>query len=95
MQIETEELDELQTEETLAEQPSAEEILPVEEPQTEQSLEKLPLLKRINYKSPKFWTAVLGSLVCLCVLVVILVTLIKPRQTTEPNVPTTEPTNPT
>jgi GH25 family lysozyme M1 (1,4-beta-N-acetylmuramidase) len=96
MQIETEELDELQTEETLAEQPSAEEIPPVDEPQTEElPTPKLPLLKRINYKSPKFWTAVLGSLVCLCVLVVILVSLSKPRQTPEPTVPTTEPTTPT
>lgn len=90
MQIETEELDELQIEETPTEE------IPVEEPQTQdQSPEKLPLLKRINYKSPKLWTAVVGSFVCLCVLVVILVSLTKPRNTTEPTVPATVPTTPT
>ena len=99
MQIETEELDELQTDQTPVEETTEElpvEEIPVEEPQTqEQTPEKLPLLKRINYKSPKFWTAVLGSFVCLCVLVVILVSLSKPRQTPEPTVPTTVPTTPT
>lgn len=95
MQIETEELDELQTEETPAEEVSPEETpteeIPVEEPQAQE----LPLLKRINYKSPKLWTAVLGSFVCLCVLAVILVSLTKPRENPQPTVPTTVPTTPT
>ena len=104
MQIETEELDELQTEQTPVEETPVEETteeipvgeIPVEEPQTEElPTPKLPLLKRINYKSPKFWTAVIGGFVCLCVLIVIIVALGKPREIPEPTEPTTVPTTPT
>ena len=93
MQIETEEQNELQTEETPAEAMTTEEIvteeqLPAEAPQQEPPAEGS---KKKIFQSPAFWTAVIGGLVCLCVLIVIVVALCKPRQNPEPTAPTTEP----
>lgn len=125
MQIETEELEQLQTEETLVEESPTEELqteelpaeeipteqpeteeapteeIPTEQPETEESLPEeqpdpaLPLWKKINYRSPKLWTAVIGGLACLIAVIVILVALGKPRQQPEPTTPTKAPTTPT
>ena len=75
--------EEIQTEETLPEETQPEETV------TEQQIEKK------FYQLPTFWTAVIGGLTCLCVLIFIIVALGKPHQKPEPTEPSTTQTTPT
>ncbi len=82
--------EEIQTEEIQTEEIQIEEIQ-IEEIQIEETkpeeVQPQPAIKR--YKSPIFWSAVIGGLTCLCVLIFIFIALRGPRQTPEPTVETT------
>ena len=92
MQTEIEQTEQLETtveQETVTEELQTEELQP-EQTQTEQQTDKK------FYQLPAFWTAVIGGLTCLCVLIFIIVALGKPRQPQEPTEPsTTTQTTPT
>ena len=79
---------ELQPQEIVTEEIQTEETQP-EETVTEQQIEKK------FYQLPTFWTAVIGGLTCLCVLIFIIVALGKPHQKPEPTEPSTTQTTPT
>ena len=96
MQTETEQAEQLEVtpeQETVAEelqpQETAAEEIQTEENPTEQQTDKK------FYRSPAFWTAVIGGLTCLCVLIFIIVALGKPRQEPKPTEPSTTQTTPT
>lgn len=101
MQIQTEQTEQLQAEEAAAEEVKTEET-PVEEIKTEETqTEQLPAEPETEqpekkfYQLPAFWTAVIGGLTCLCVLVFIIIALGKPRQKPEPTEPGTTQSAPT
>lgn len=82
-------VEETPIEETQVEETPVEEVQqPAAEPETEQPEKKF-------YQSPAFWTAVIGGLTCLCVLIFIIVALGKPRQNAEQTDRSTTQTAPT
>ena len=87
-EIATEEapIEEIASEETLTEETAPEEMPDVPEP---------PQPVKKFYKSPKFWTALIGGLTCLCVLIVIMAALREPREEPESTVPPTTQAIPT
>ena len=97
MQTEIEQTEQLETaveQETVTEETQAQEFQP-EEIQTEETVTEQQTDKKF-YQLPAFWTAVIGGLTCLCVLIFIIVALGKPRQKPEPTGPsTTTQTTPT
>ncbi len=92
MQTEIEQTEQLETtveQETVTEELQTEELQPEQTPTEQQTDKKF-------YQLPAFWTAVIGGLTCLCVLIFIIVALGKPRQPQEPTEPsTTTQTTPT
>ena len=95
MQTEIEQTEQIPAEETATEQETVTEELQTEELQTEETATEQQTDKKF-YQLPAFWTAVIGGLTCLCVLIFIIVALGKPRQTQEPTEPsTTTQTTPT
>ena len=95
MQTEIEQTEQIPAEETATEQETVTEELQTEELQPEQTPTEQQTDKKF-YQLPAFWTAVIGGLTCLCVLIFIIVALGKPRQTQEPTEPsTTTQTTPT
>lgn len=91
MQTEIEQTQELQDRELLTEEVQTEEVQPEQTENEQQPDKKI-------YKSPVFWSAVMGGLTCLCVVVFILVALGGPRQTPTPTQEATTqsvPTEPT
>lgn len=95
MQTEIEQTEQIPTEEVVTEQETVTEEIRTEETQPEETVtEQQP--KKKFYQLPAFWTAVIGGLTCLCVLIFIIVALGKPRQPQEPTEPsTTTQTTPT
>lgn len=88
MQTEIEQTEELQAQECPTEEIQAEEIQ-TEQVQPEQAEKEQQPDKRW-LKSPIFWTAVIGGVTCLCVLIFILAALGGPRQTPTPTENTTQ-----
>lgn len=90
MQTETEQLENRQAEEKPVEKAPAEELQIEETPMEQPTVEPETQPAKKFYQSPIFWTAVIGGLTCLCVLIFIIVALGGPRQVPGPTVPTTE-----
>ena len=99
MQTEIEQTEQIQAEETAVEQETVTEEIQTEELQTEElQSEQTPTEQQTDkkfYQLPTFWTAVIGGLTCLCVLIFIIVALGKPRQKPEPTEPSATQTTPT
>ena len=94
MQTEIEQTEQIPAEEAVTEQEIVTEEIQTEETQPEETVTEQQTEKKF-YQLPTFWTAVIGGLTCLCVLIFIIVALGKPHQKPEPTEPSTTQTTPT